>query len=76
LTNDPKNNLQVGVKVPISMRIEFQVSLGPEGQSPTVGDLKEWLKIVTEHGAKDSDELLQMVDDRDELEGFFVYGSP
>lgn len=62
--------------MPLSMRIEFQVSQGPEGQAATVGDLRKWLEIADGHGAEDSDELLQMYTERDELEGFFIYVSP
>lgn len=60
----------------LSMRIEFQVTSDPEGQRPTVGDLQRWLDQARKNGVQDSEELLVMTDERDDVEGFFVFAWP
>lgn len=60
----------------VSMRLEFQVTDGPSGEVPTVGDLRQWLATADAHGASDSDPLLQMLDERDDLEGFYTFVFP
>ena len=59
-----------------AMRLEFQVSPGPSGERATVGDLRRWLAAAEEHGVEDQEELLLEYGERQELEGFFVYGVP
>jgi hypothetical protein len=60
----------------VFMRLEFQVTDGPNGETPTVGDLRKWLATADAKGAEDSAELIRTYDEREDLEGFFIYLEP
>ena len=60
----------------VFMRLEFQVTDGPSGETPTVGDVRKWLAAADARGASDSDDLIQYYDEREDLEGFFIYVEP
>lgn len=62
--------------MPISMRLEFQITAGPNGERPTLGDLRRWVDLARKQGAADSDELELMLDHRDDVEGFYIFTVP
>ncbi|MBG6085842.1 hypothetical protein [Zhihengliuella flava] len=62
--------------MPISMRLEFQLTDGTSGERPTVGDLKQWLALVEKSGVSDEEELLLERSRYDTIEGFFVFAFP
>lgn len=62
--------------MPISMRLEFQITSGPNGERPTLGDLQRWVDLARKQGAVDSDDLELMLDHREDVEGFYIFTVP
>lgn len=61
----------------VSVRIEFEPFEQEGDGRATIGDLREWLALVEKNGVTDDEELIAMMEGRDnEITGFFVYGRP
>ncbi|WP_152426142.1 hypothetical protein [Paeniglutamicibacter gangotriensis] len=60
----------------VGIRLELEF-MEPEGDGrATVGDIRRWLASADKFGASDDDELFMLMTERDDVNGFFVYGTP
>lgn len=60
----------------VGVRLELELSDPNGSDRATVGDLRRWLASADKFGVEDTDELAPLLDERDDVNGFFVYGIP
>ncbi|UXN30984.1 hypothetical protein [Glutamicibacter sp. M10] len=59
--------------VGLRIDIEFFEENG-EGRA-TVGDIRRWLALADKNGVTDEEELFMVMDSKEEINGFYVYGN-